>query len=99
MVLRARATAQDKLWLGQWDHGSAAARTAAGSSGPYALHAWFDKQLAQRKVNTGPPIELFMSDDQSFSGVRAGARTEILTAATWPVADDKLTSSRTPTAA
>ena len=86
-----RRNPQDKLWLGQWDHGSPCCPTHRGLQWTYALHAWFDKQLAQRDVNTGPPIELFLSDDQSFSKVRRGARTEILTAPTWPVADNKLT--------
>ena len=86
-----RRNPQDKLWLGQWDHGSGCCPNRRGIQWTEALHAWFDKQLAQRKVNTGPPIELFMSDNQSFSEVRSGARTEILTAKTWPVADDKIT--------
>jgi hypothetical protein len=54
------------------------------------LHAWFDKHLAQRKVDTGPAIELFLADEQSFSEVREGARTEILTAGSWPAADREL---------
>jgi putative CocE/NonD family hydrolase len=86
-----RRNPQDKLWLGQWDHGSPCCPTHRGIQWTYALHAWFDKQLAQRKVNTGPPMELFLADDQSFSAVRTGARTEVLTAPTWPVADSTLT--------
>jgi hypothetical protein len=43
-----------------------------------ALHAWFDKHLAQRKVATGPSMELFLADTSSFSEARGGARTEIL---------------------
>ena len=86
-----RRNPKDKLWLGQWDHGSPCCPTHRGNQWTEALHAWFDKQLAQRKVNTGPPIELFMSDDQSFSAVRTGARTEILTDPAWPAADGKLT--------
>jgi len=86
-----RRNPQDKLWLGQWDHGSPCCPTHRGIQWTYALHAWFDKQLAQRKVNTGPPMELFLADDQSFSAVRTGARTEILTGNTWPVADSDLT--------
>ena len=86
-----RRNPKDKLWLGQWDHGSPCCPTHRGRQWTYALHAWFDKQLAQRKVNTGPPMELFLADDQSFSAVRTGARTEILTAPTWPVADTDLT--------
>jgi putative CocE/NonD family hydrolase len=86
-----RRNPQDKLWLGQWDHGSNCCPNRRGGQWTYALHAWFDKHLAQRDVNTGPPMEMFMSDDQSFSAVRSGARTEILTAPTWPVADRQVT--------
>ena len=86
-----RRNPQDKLWLGQWDHGSPCCPTHRGRQWTYALHAWFDKQLAQRKVNTGPPMELFLADDQSFSAVRTGARTEVLTAPKWPVADETMT--------
>ena len=64
----------DKLWLGQWDHGSGCCPNRRGIQWTYALHAWFDKQLAQRKVNTGPPVELFMSDG-TFEGARTGDRT------------------------
>ena len=86
-----RRNTSDKLWLGQWDHGSNCCPNRRGIQWTYALHTWFDKHLAQRDVNTGPPIELFMSDDQSFSAVRSGARTEILTSPSWPVADGSLT--------
>ena len=94
-----RRNPQDKLWLGQWDHGVGCCPNRRGIQWTEALHAWFDKQLAQRKVNTGPPIELFMSDDQTFANVTSGARTEILTSSTWPVADDKITFFPTPRAA
>jgi hypothetical protein len=36
-------------------------------------------------------MELFLADDQSFNAVRTGARTEVLTGSSWPVADSKLT--------
>jgi predicted acyl esterase len=75
--------AGDKLWLGQWDHGSGCCPTRRGIQWTYALHAWFDRQLAQRDVDTGPPVELFMSDG-TFAGARTGDRTEILTADAWP---------------
>ena len=86
-----RRNPEDKLWLGQWDHGSPCCPTHRGIQWTHALHAWFDKHLAQRDLNTGPPMELFMSDDQSFSAVRRGARTEILTGVKWPVADSSVT--------
>ncbi len=76
--------AGDKLWLGQWDHGSGCCPTRRGIQWTYALHAWFDKHLAQRKVDTGPPVELFMSDG-TFTGARTGDRTEVATSTAWPV--------------
>ena len=74
---------KDKLWLGQWDHGSGCCPTRRGIQWTYALHAWFDKHLARRGVPTGPPVEMFLGDG-TFAEARAGARTEILTAKTWP---------------
>jgi putative CocE/NonD family hydrolase len=65
----------DKVWLGQWDHGSTNGRcgnvnnqrvshpTCRFSQWQYALHAWFDKHLAQRDVNTGPPVEVFLNGE------------------------------------
>ena len=35
--------AGDKIWLGQWDHGSGCCPTRRGIQWTYALHAWFDK--------------------------------------------------------
>jgi predicted acyl esterase len=80
---RRNGRAGDKLWLGQWDHGSGCCPTRRGIQWTYALHAWFDRQLAQRKVDTGPPVELFMSDG-TFAGARGGDRTEVLTSTGWP---------------
>ena len=76
---RRNGRAGDKLWLGQWDHGSGCCPNRRGIQWTYALHAWFDRQLAQRKVDTGPAVELFMSDG-TFEGARTGDRTEVLTA-------------------
>ncbi|HEV2087991.1 MAG TPA: CocE/NonD family hydrolase [Cryptosporangiaceae bacterium] len=76
--------AGDKLWLGQWDHGSGCCPTRRGLQWTYALHAWFDKQLAQRSVNTGPAVELFLSDG-TFEGARAGDRSQTLISTAWPV--------------
>jgi uncharacterized protein len=72
----------DKLWLGQWDHGSGCCPTRRGIQWTYALHAWFDRHLAQREVDTGPPVELFLGDG-TFAEARGGARTEIATAQSW----------------
>ncbi|MDQ4098661.1 MAG: CocE/NonD family hydrolase [Actinomycetota bacterium] len=75
--------AGDKLWLGQWDHGSGCCPTRRGIQWTYALHAWFDKHLAERNVHTGPPVEIFMSDG-TFTGARTGDRTEVMTSTAWP---------------
>ena len=72
----------DKLWLGQWDHGSGCCPTRRGIQWTAALHAWFDKQLKQRAVDTGPPVEMFMGDG-TFAEARGGAREEILTDDGW----------------
>ncbi|MBS3941913.1 MAG: CocE/NonD family hydrolase [Actinobacteria bacterium] len=64
----------DKVWVGQWDHGSAGATTCreAESVGhvncrfdqwKYALHAWFDKHLQHRDVATGPAVEAFLNGE------------------------------------
>jgi predicted acyl esterase len=75
--------AGDKIWIGQWDHGSGCCPTRRGIQWTYALHAWFDKHLAQRTVDTGPAAELFMSDG-TFQGGRTGDRTEIMVDTQWP---------------
>ena len=73
----------DKLWLGQWDHGSGCCPNRRGVQWTKALHAWFDRHLARRDVRTGPPVELFLADGD-FEEVKAGARTEVLTRRAWP---------------
>ena len=75
--------AEDKIWLGQWDHGSGCCPTRRGMQWTYALHAWFDNHLAQRDVETGPAAELFLSDG-TFQGGRTGDRSQILTDSQWP---------------
>ena len=67
----------DKLWLGQWDHGSGCCPNRRGMQWTLALHAWFDKWLMGSDVDTGPAQEVFMSDG-TFAGARAGDRSEIL---------------------
>ncbi len=64
---------RDKVWIGQWDHGSTNGRcgNAAGArvSHPtcrfdqfqHAVHAWFDKHLKLMDVNTGPAVEAFLN--------------------------------------
>ena len=74
----------DKIWLGQWDHGSGCCPNRRGIQWTKALHAWFDRHLAQRKVDTGPPVEIFMADG-TFDEVQTGARDEVMTKRAWPV--------------
>ncbi|MGH2955139.1 MAG: CocE/NonD family hydrolase [Solirubrobacterales bacterium] len=63
----------DKTWIGQWDHGSTNGRcgdregeralhpTCRFDQFQYALHAWFDHYLMQRRVPTGPAVEAFLN--------------------------------------
>jgi predicted acyl esterase len=78
--------AGDKIWLGQWDHGSGCCPTRRGMQWTYALHAWFDSHLGGRDVVTGPAAELFLSDG-TFEGGRTGDRTQVLTGSEWPPID------------
>ena len=73
----------DKLWLGQWDHGVGCCPNRRGEQWTAALHAWFDHHLAQRRVDTGPPVELFLADG-TFAAAASGARTEIAMPGVWP---------------
>ena len=79
--------AGDKVWMGQWDHGSGCCPTRRGIQWTYALHAWFDKQLAQSDVQTGPNAEMFLSDG-TFSGARTGDRSQILVDSQWPTSSE-----------
>jgi uncharacterized protein len=65
----------DKVWIGQWDHGSAGATTCEEADAvghvncrfdqwQYALHAWFDKHLKGMDVDTGPTVEAFHNGDR-----------------------------------
>jgi predicted acyl esterase len=78
----------DKVWLGQWFHGASdgtgTAPNSRGAQWTYALHAWFDKQLLGRKVDTGPPVEVFMDDAKTLPD-GANERTETYAASRWPV--------------
>ena len=67
----------DKVWLGQWDHGSTNGRCGNTSGArvahptcrfgqwQYALHAWFDKHLKGAAVDTGPAVEVFLNGEES----------------------------------
>ena len=79
----------DKVWLGQWDHGSGCCPNRRGIQWTRALHAWFDHELMQRtytdangvvhQIDTGPPVEVFVNDGASIQGLQ-----ETYTATTWP---------------
>ncbi len=94
----------DKLWLGQWDHGSGCCPNRRGMQWTWALHAWFDRHLQQRDVDTGPPVEIFLADAPTLEPARTGARTEIFTSdhlsdtppvlRLYPAADGTLKPSR-----
>jgi len=73
-----KGRAGDKAWIGQWDHGSSRypnSRTCLQSSPQectedqwtLALHAWFDRHLLQRRVDTGPPAEIFLNTGTVFT--------------------------------
>ena len=88
----ARHNPLDKAWIGQWDHGSGSPhrpnnRTCGDDiPGPCkddqyaaAMHAWFDKWLMGKKVNTGPKVEIFLNNGK------------VMTSPTWPPTTDKVT--------
>jgi len=68
--------AQDKVWIGQWDHGSTNGRCGDESGAralhptcrfdqmQYAIHAWFDKHLKDMDVSTGPAVEAFLNGER-----------------------------------
>ncbi|MBW3662012.1 MAG: CocE/NonD family hydrolase [Actinobacteria bacterium] len=67
----------DKVWIGQWDHGSTNGRcgdvdnkrvshpTCRFDQMKYAIHAWFDKHLKQMDVDTGPAVEAFLNAESA----------------------------------
>ncbi|HVF19949.1 MAG TPA: CocE/NonD family hydrolase [Mycobacteriales bacterium] len=57
----------DKAWIGQWDHGSGCCPNTREDHWTLALHAWFDKHLLRRNVDTGPPVEVFLNDGRVFT--------------------------------
>jgi uncharacterized protein len=74
----------DKLFIGQWDHGIGCCPNQRGIQWTEALHAWFDRQLLMKDVDTGPPVEAYLNDN-SDDATSIGARKEIVTAAKWPL--------------
>ena len=73
----------DKAWIGQWDHGSGCCPNRREDHWTYALHAWFDKHLLRRNVDTGPPVEVFLNDGRVF------------TPTAWPPAPSRALTLRT----
>lgn len=81
--------AGDKVWIGQWDHGSTNGRcgdrsgeralhpTCRFEQMQYAIHAWFDKHLMGLDVQTGPAVEAFLNGEQSVD------ITQVLDAEQW----------------
>jgi hypothetical protein len=96
----------DKVWVGQWDHGSTNGRCGDTSnrrvSHPncrfdqwkWALLAWFDKHLKQLDVDTGPPVEAFLNgvDPVDIGQVMDPERVngKVYTADAWRRADVRL---------
>lgn len=67
--------ATDKVWIGQWDHGSAGATTCSEGhvnfrfdQWQYALHAWFDHHLKGMDVAIGPALEAFHNGERVTTG-------------------------------
>ena len=70
---------QDKVWIGQWDHGSTNGRCGNESNQrtlhptcrfdqmKYAIHAWFDKHLKGMDVDTGPAVEAFLNGEEAVN--------------------------------
>jgi uncharacterized protein len=99
--------AGDKVWLGQWDHGSTNGRcgdeNGARALHPncrfdqwkYALHAWFDKHLKGRKVNTGPAVEVFLNGSTPIDVTQVvdpeTVGGKVWTAKSWQRSKDALT--------
>jgi putative CocE/NonD family hydrolase len=76
----------DKLWLGSWNHGA-----PRWKQFEYAIHAWFDHHLKQLDVPTGPPVEVFFSDGDTFETAQYFEnRTEVLATDHWPAPDSFL---------
>jgi predicted acyl esterase len=74
---------RDKVWIGQWDHGIGCCPNRRGAQWASAIHAWFDRELLRRRVQTGPRVEVFMNDEPTVPAA-IPARAEIYTARSWP---------------
>lgn len=74
----------DKVWIGQWHHGSGCCPNQRGTQWTFALHAWLDKQLLQRKVDTGPTVEAFVNAEET-DAAGLDARGQVLEGKSWPM--------------
>lgn len=74
----------DKVWIGQWDHGSGCCPNQRGTQWTFALHAWLDKQLLKRDVDTGPKVEAFVNAEET-DAVGLDARGQVLEGKSWPI--------------
>jgi predicted acyl esterase len=76
----ARGFPMDKLWLGQWHHGTTdnPEPNARGVHWTNAIHAWFDRHLKGSPVSTGPPVEIFLNNKR------------VLVPRSWPAATGEL---------
>ncbi len=92
---------RDKLWYGQFDHGSPAGDFEGHPNRRFeqwrfALHAWFDAELLDRDIDTGPATTLFMNNEPSRAEA-IPAHEHALAADAWPLAQ-ATTRSLFPTA-
>ena len=81
----------DKAWIGQWGHDPGGNRDEQWTR---ALHAWFDKHLQQRRVETGPPVEVFLNDDYVYAPKGTWPPKPTRTLALRTLADGKLGTAR-----
>lgn len=84
----ARKDPRDKLWYGQFDHGSSGGGFAGHPNRrfeqwQFALHAWFDHHLMGRDLDTGPPVELFVNNERTRSDA-IRAHEQVFTDELWP---------------
>jgi uncharacterized protein len=90
-----RRNPEDKLWYGQFDHGSASGAFTGHpnrrfAQWQFALHAWFDAHLQGRDVETGPPVEVFINGERTrAAAIRAHDR--VYTDTAWPTRAQRLT--------
>jgi predicted acyl esterase len=87
--------AGDKAWIGQWNHGIGCCPNRRGMEWVHALHTWFDHELLQRDVDTGPAVEVFLNDEETDEAAIEGKK-EVLVDDAWPPATQELTFHAQP---